>query len=127
MPSHFGVLSKRMDFECRASGGKRRSEGMASPLVLIMGLSSSTVLPDGTAARGSTGARFGAVLAVRVREPMRGLNRLLQGCGSSSLVAAATAGARTRFAGRSDGGKMPVSNCMKGMNLLLGKQCLNCS
>ena len=36
-------------------------------------------------------------------------------------------GGRTRFARRSDRGNTPVSNCMKGMNLPLGKQCLNCS
>ena len=64
VPCHFAVLSKRADFVCRASGGKRRSEGMASPLVLIMGLSRSTVLLDGSGSRGSTGARFVAARAV---------------------------------------------------------------
>ena len=64
VPCHFAVLSKRAAFVCRASGGKRRSEGMVSPLVLIMGLSCSTVLLDGSGCRSFTGALLLAVRAV---------------------------------------------------------------
>ena len=54
---HLGVSSKRADRDRRASGGKRRSDGKASPLVLIMGLCAATVLPDGSTGRGSAEAR----------------------------------------------------------------------
>jgi hypothetical protein len=54
---HLGVSSKRADRDRRASGGKRCSDGKASPLVLIMGLSGPTVLPDGSTGRGSAEAR----------------------------------------------------------------------
>ena len=80
---HLGVSSKRADRDRRASGGKRRSDGKASPLVLIMGLCAATVLPDGSTGRGSAEARRTANRAVMARDPMRGLNRLLQGCDSS--------------------------------------------
>jgi len=45
---HLGVSSKRADRDRRASGGKQCSDGKASPIVLIMGLSGPTVLPDGS-------------------------------------------------------------------------------
>ena len=80
---HLDVSSKRADRDRRASGGKRRSDGKASPVVLIMGLCAATVLPDGSTGRGSAEARRTANRAVMARDPMRGLNRLLQGCGSS--------------------------------------------
>ena len=43
---HLGVSSKRADRDRRANGGKRRSDGKASPLVLIMGLCGATELPE---------------------------------------------------------------------------------
>ena len=72
------------------------------------------------------GAGFGVALAVITRPRVRGLNRLLQGSASSSLLDAVGALARTRFAGRSDDGKTPDSNRTKGMYRRAGKQLWNC-
>ena len=72
------------------------------------------------------GAGFGLALAVITRSRLRGLNRLLQGSASSSLLDAGRGLARTRFAGRSDGGKTPESNRTKGMYRPAGKQLWNC-
>ena len=83
---HLGVSSKKADRDRRANGGKRRSDGKASPLVLIMGLCGAE-LPEASRGRGSTEALRIAILAVMAREPMRGLNRLLQGCSSSCMGA----------------------------------------
>ena len=80
---HLGVSSNKADRDRRANGGKRRSDGKASPLVLIMGLCGATELLDTSRGRGSAEALRVAIWAVMAREPMRGLNRLLQGCGSS--------------------------------------------
>ena len=52
----------------------------------------------------------------------RGRSRLLQGSGSSSVLAPVFAVSHTRFAGRSRGGRSPESSDMKGMFLPAGKQ-----
>ena len=89
-----------------------------------MGPAGSTiVLAFGGAGVGPLGINLGFALALITRPRRRGLKRLLQGSSESSWSVANSALARTRFAGRSDFGTTPESNCTKGMYRPVGKQC----